>query len=80
MEMEQTSVNLLLTLLVEQQRKSSMPRYIELLSKGNKVHMAQGIGISRQTIYDLIAQKYKPNYDLLVNIAKYFKLSVEDIL
>jgi DNA-binding XRE family transcriptional regulator len=55
-------------------------KYIELLSKGNKTHMAKDMKVSRQTIYDWIAKKYAPNHKQLVTMADYFKVTVEEIV
>ncbi len=55
-------------------------RYRDLLSKGNKVHMARDLGIARQTIYDWISGKYEPNRKQLVTLSLYFKIPIDQII
>ncbi len=41
--------------------------------------MAETLGVSRQTMTAIEKMKYNPSLELSLKIARYFKLSVEDI-
>lgn len=41
--------------------------------------LAAAVGVSRQTIIAIEKGNYEPSLGLAINIAKYFKLKVEDI-
>ena len=41
--------------------------------------LAQEIGVTRQTIIAIEKNKYVPSLELAMKIAKYFKVTVEDI-
>ena len=41
--------------------------------------LAEAVGVSRQTIISIENGRYDPSLDLAFKLAKYFKMSIEDI-
>ena len=42
--------------------------------------LAQALGVSRQTVISLEKGKYNPSLSLAFKLARYFNLSIEDII
>ena len=42
-------------------------------------HLAEAIGVTRQTILAIEKGKYVPSLDLAFRIARYFKVNIEEI-
>ncbi len=42
-------------------------------------HLAEKIGVSRQTVIAIESDKYLPSLGLAFKIARYFKVNIEDI-
>lgn len=45
----------------------------------SQIHMAQDLGVSRQTMNAIEKMKYNPSLELTLKIARYFEMSVEEI-
>jgi len=42
-------------------------------------HLAQAIGVNRQTILAIEKEKYIPSLDLAFKISRYFKVNIEEV-
>ena len=59
-----------------------MINHLEELRKQRGIRqedLAQALGVSRQTVISLEKGKYNPSLSLAFKLARYFKLSIEDI-
>jgi len=42
-------------------------------------HLAQAIGVNRQTILAIEKEKYVPSLDLAFKISRYFRVNIEEV-